>query len=1052
MVLRKMNIAGWRLVLGIVVFFSGVLIAGAQSTVTINGTVKDSSGASVAGATVTVTNVQTGIQNTSPVDASGHYTVLSIPAGFYDVQAAMQGFATSIRRNQEFLVGTTVTLDFTLSVSTVTQTVEVQGVTPDVEPTQSTVDSVLRPTQLDDLPIQSRNFSQLAALTPGVQTTSQVSVGFAVGGAVTGVTIGNSAQYETGYMIDNIPIVKPSDGGLYVALAQDWVQEFSVTANQAPAEYVGAVSGFINAITRSGTNSIHGRAYTFIQNSALNASNTNLVTPITFKAPTSSQRYGGMVGGPVIKDKLFYFAGYEYFKSTAGAIFSGVPSNLAGSQQVLPGDLVSASYPNPSSQTLAELKITWQINQSNQIDLIGNLQELFEPAGVTGGFTSPYNGNNTQNGNYAEAVDWRHTFSPTAINELRFNSARDWDHETCLLATQKGPFQTSTPPLTSYGTTPYGNPTGYYASLAYAGGPGGNTVTVGCNGRWGGDHFIGLYAGFYDTFTKTKGRHEVKFGGNTGDPYYGLNAVRVNFDGAYGFNAPASGALIPFSATNPASFPLKYSVTWAPPNRTYAQSTGWNFGIFAQDTWRVTDKLTVNSGIRWDADYSYSYFNAHFIAPGGNPVNNDFRTIAPRIGVSWAPFADQSTVIRGGFGVYYSPTSLTLADGYISTRFLPQVLDTFVSNSVGQNPYCISPGGCATTGAGAATFAAYQKDLGELMAWALANNTLPDLTKTSVSVGGTTYALPGFTGTIPQSGVYNIDQDQRNPAAYQVTIGGARTFWNNLNVTADFVFMHGFDQDLTRNTNVNPELPVTPSGGVNVLNPAYTTYNSVGSIGYFNNKQLLAKARYTNHRGDFVAVAYTLGFSEGDSPAGGDFVQHALGVVSTNPLNPLTDNGPTLTDQRNSIAINGLGRLPYLGIELAPIITFGTGLPITPTTTLQAGGTQTVQIPGGGTNVVTVPGCQVYWSQCYAAINGRYYGNGSLRGADTFMFSARAQRTFKFGEGSKSITPLFEAYNIPNYVNKGTSFTTLATSTSFDKPSSATITMRQLQVGARFDF
>ena len=167
---------------------------------------------------------------------------MSIPAGFYDIEVTQAGFATAVRRNQQVLVGTTPEFDFTLQVSSVTQTVEVQSTSPEVEPTQNDVASVLQTQQLDDLPILDRNFAEMAALTPGTVVTSQVSVGFAVGGSLNGVTIGNSTQYETGYAVDDVPITKPSDGGLYVSLAQDWVQEFSVISDQPPAEYPGAVS------------------------------------------------------------------------------------------------------------------------------------------------------------------------------------------------------------------------------------------------------------------------------------------------------------------------------------------------------------------------------------------------------------------------------------------------------------------------------------------------------------------------------------------------------------------------------------------------------------------------------------------------------------------------------------------------------------------------------------------------------------------------------------------------------------------------------------------
>ncbi|MGI0133420.1 MAG: hypothetical protein ACREBW_00465, partial [Candidatus Micrarchaeaceae archaeon] len=212
----------------------------------------------------------------------------------------------------------------------------------------------------------------------------------------------------------------------------------------------------------------------------------------------------------------------------------------------------------------------------------------------------------------------------------------------------------------------------------------------------------------------------------------------------------------------------------------------------------------------------------------------------------------------------------------------------------------------------------------------------------------------------------------------------------------------------------------------------------------FNNKQLLLEARYNDHRGDFGEVSYTLGWCNGNTPPNSDFTIHS-GGYATDPLNFSVDDGPCATDQRNILAVDGSVLLPG-GINFAPILTFGTGLPMTPTTALLAGQSATV----GGV-VVTTPGCQIYYQSCYPARNGVLYTNGSLRGDDTIMFSARVQRRFRLSE-RMSITPMFEAYNIPNLVNLGTDYTVLATSPNFGKPSSSTISMRKLQLGLRFDF
>ncbi|MGH9739764.1 MAG: TonB-dependent receptor [Candidatus Acidiferrales bacterium] len=1052
-----------RFLLCLVFCLACATMVAAQSTVTINGTVTDQSGAPVAGATVTATNVGTGLKSVAPTSAEGLYVIAGLPAALYDVQASQPGFATVVRHHQELLVGTTVTLDFTLRVSSVAQTVEVQAVAPDVDATSTQVSAVLHTQQLDDLPILSRNFSEMASLTPGVQSTSQVSVGFAVGGAVTGVTIGNSTQYETGYTVDDIPITKPSDGGLYVALAQDWVQEFSVVSNQVPAEYAGAVSGVVNAVTRSGTNEIHGRAYSFFQNSDLNASSFNAVRPVA-KAPSSSQRVGGMLGGPIIKNKLFYFIGYEYFRSLAGVTFAGLPSTFAGSRDVMPVDLVPSSPSNLNRQDLGELKINYHMSPSDSFQVVGNIQRISEPsqASATNAFASLLNGNSTTNEDMQYSTEWVHIFSPTSINSLRFANATDWDAETCNFAQTVGPFTTTAPPLTSFGITPNGNPTGYYGELTYTL-PNG-TADVGCAGRFGGKHFVGLYAGIYDSVTKTKGRHEIQFGGQATDPFYGSNRLHSNSDGFYGFPtanvaATSDGILIPYAAgvpfnpSDPTTFPRTLTMNYGPFSHTYVMATGWSFGVFLQDSWRATDSFTLNWGIRWDGDLQYSYFNSrnacvsgtnNCLNPAvnnGNYVNNDFQTVSPRIGFAWTPFSKaKNTVLRGGFGVYYAPTTLTEATGYISQRTNADIIDGFTSNSPTANPYCAALGGCSA----AATYEAYQNDLRALLAWSLANNTIPDLTLKSVNVGGSTYSLPGVNSFAPPlSNVYNIDPSMKKAAALQSTIGIAHSFNNGLSFTVDYAYVYGFDQDIEREVNYNPAtLPA-----VTLLNPAYTTEYSTCSCGWFSDKQILSKLRYTDHRGDSAQVSYTLGWADSNSASTSDFNLHSIGAYNTDPFDFGVDKGPASTDQRQTLAVNGVVRLPG-GFEFAPIITVGTGLPMT-ATTAQAPGAAPITVSNG--NVITVPGCQPWYNQCYPAVNGVLTSKGFYRGATTVGVNARIQRPIKLRE-NMSITPMFEAYNIPNHVNFGTNYTLAATSPSFLKPSATTITMRQLQLGVRFDF
>ena len=337
--------------------FIGASIAAAQnSNATITGTIKDQAGAAVSGSQITAINTQTGIQRTGTSDDSGRYTILSLSPGFYDVQAAQSGFSTVARRNQELLVGTTVTLDFALQVSSINQTVEVTADALALETTQSNLQRILETKEVDNLPLVSRSFSDLAALTPGVL----VNVGNV---STANISINNSPVGQTGYLLDGHSNENDFFGGPFVAVAQDWISEFSVLTNQFPAEYGGAAAGIVSAVSRSGTNQLHGRAYGFFQNATLNATPSFLPKFAPTKPPYSSQRVGGMLGGPVIKDKLFYFAGFEYYKNT-----TSVPIVVPTAFQNISGS--SGVFPVANTSKLGELKLDYQPNSKNSFNSV----------------------------------------------------------------------------------------------------------------------------------------------------------------------------------------------------------------------------------------------------------------------------------------------------------------------------------------------------------------------------------------------------------------------------------------------------------------------------------------------------------------------------------------------------------------------------------------------------------------------------------------------------------------------------------------------------------
>jgi hypothetical protein len=1066
----------------LLVFFCSVAVvftAAAQtSNVTITGTITDQSGAFVPGATVTATNTQTGIAKSDTSDQAGRYTILSLTPGFYDVQAAQPGFATVVRRNQEFLVGTTVTIDFSLQISSVGQTVEVTGEAPVMETTQSSVSRIVETREMDSLPILSRGFTDLAALTPGVVSTGvNGGIGLGASGAG-GISIGNAAQSSTGFLMDGFTVTGTGSGGPYFTTPADWIQEFSVMALQFPAEYGSSSAGVVNTITRSGTNQIHGRIYDFYQNAALN-SNPEFYTAPT-KAPSDSERIGGMAGGPIKKDKLFYFAGFEYFHSvqtttvgaaaTKGSFAATAQPVGTPAAQLVPWLVYGTATSGPATATskIAMLKLDYTPNATNSFSLRSNLDYEYSTSNVSGSTTFGYATALTWAPHFGETIGWTRTLSPRSINELHVGYFATNSRSTPYYWEAKGFYTgvTLNPNPYNYvttaslgGQTPLGNPDGNWAGVSYAG------VNTGTSG------IAGLITGvtatvLRETLTLDRGKHEVKLGGGVQRNTVFSNQEHSATDGNYTF-AGAAGAFNPNAAISQTSFsaaeasaPLSYIVVSSNPISLLSFNyPSWSWGAFIQDSWRMTGNLTVNLGVRYDLGNTNSSLSrasdpvlatvfpgsTGFLKPGVQGINNDAREIQPRLGVAWTPFNDNKrTVVRGGFGVFYDQTETNTPQIFIQGNS-DTASYNLAANVLTSNPYCIGNTSCSSTIPAADEIAVM-----DVLASALANYTLPQFpTSTSpcaatnscqVTVGSNTYTIPALTLPYnPQGNALTMDRNFKAPGEFEITAGIQRDITNSLNASADFVYRRGFNDVININGNISATGIIGTTTSYGVLNPAYTTFNTITSGAFQVVKDLEMQVHYRDHRGDSMQVAYQFGYSNDDDY--GNFQNGGRSALATNPLNLMTDYGPSFNDARNILNVNGAINLLW-GIQLTPLAEYTGALPYTATSALQTPGSANAP-----------PGCLSYFSRCYP----KGYSRNSLRGDSFFSLNARLSKNIRLGE-SRSVTLMFEGYDVTNKHNHGTNYnTSVDPSAGFPNGNVGTLNgtglpLRQLQVGGRFDF
>ena len=1001
---------------------AGVVGAQTLANVTVNGVVTDSSGAAVPDAKITAKNTATGLTHSTTTDQAGRYTISDLPAGTYDISTGASGFSTIIRQNQVLLVGQTVTLDFALQVGSVAQTVEVKANAPaTIDPTESVVTRVLETQEINNLPTVSRSYLDLAALSPGVYSS----------GAGATPDIGGAPTYETGFVVDGGEAENDFNGGTYVSYPQDWIQEFSLVAEQAPAEFGRASAGYINAITRSG-GQIHGRVYGYYQNNELNA----LTPPLgAAKQPVrlagSSPRIGAMAGGPIKKDKLFYFGGYEFSHTVTDNPISIAPAFVGPASP-------SETIPVTTGNNVAIAKIDYQINVNNKIsgEAIGE-NSNFTNQGVSGGtslgagatgFTRTYNTNDT----------WTKIISSNKLNDLNFTYSQQTPYSGCNYESIVGDYPNY--PAQS-GSTPEGDPVGWLAALKYSGAPGG-AESLGCPTSYnivGEPEFKYTDMAVTETYSLTHEPHDIKLGVQAAAERLQFFGVRELADGEFAFSGSDQ---LPFNPASPATYPISDTMTGDPTAGGGKKFDLWgpNFSFFAEDSWKIKPNLTLNYGLRYQFDFANHFFTNDWINPAIangtgvgpiSPISVDWSDVAPRFGFAWTPFhGKDNTVVRGGIGVFYDESHSHYA-GVMAGQNLGVYDPTLVSASTpSENPWCVG-NPCTTS-----VPTVYQQYAEEVLAYALATYTGPNffLGNYQMPKGGPDYKIPAPTQVIngsvepaPTAGGTIVDpSNYKVPGDIQISAGIGHQFGNVLDVQTDYVYTRGYRQVLYYDSNVSM-----------LGEPLYPQYGAIfesDNLGVYDNNSLRVKSSYRDKRGDLMQVAYTLSYAYDNSPLGFSTSAPSFATaggaptISSDPYNPNYDWGAGTLDIRNNFVFSGTG-MGLWGISLSPIFSIRSGLPFNATD-----------------SGVTPAGCPVYYSTCYFP----GYPRDSLRLPKYISLGAHLAKTFRLGE-KRSATVFMESFNVPNLRNYTAYNSSLGNKTTFNTPSTIG-TMRQVQLGGRFDF
>jgi Carboxypeptidase regulatory-like domain len=782
---------GFVVVIGMIMLLPQV---GHAQQASIVGTVIDSGNAAVPGANVTATQVDTGRQFTEVTNENGGYRLVELPAGRYDLQAAAAGFGSTVLKGIELLVGQNATITLTMKVATVAQSVTVNTEAPLIDTQASQVAGNIDTKQMEDIPINGRNWQQLATLSKGITMNT--------------ITSRPGAVQDSGFLLNldgqNVTQSASTSSSFGQTLIDpDAIAEYQVITNLFDVTMGQSTGVQIQAISKSGTNTLHGSAYGYFRDSDFNSPDNYTHTVL----PYSDQQIGGTFGGPVIKDKLWYFVAFEYERTPNTTIL--VPAALPGQEFQLP--------------TLTDLlkpivKVDYQMSQKDHAFLRWGYSRSFNNNSVS---TVPSAAvSQLYMSNFA-TLDWSHVSSPTMLHDFRLQYFYyHWQYVNAAFL----------PAI--MGTTPY------YTFPGLSLGPASNAKQL-----W----YEAFLTPHYD-LAWGKGKHEIKIGAElrTGRDYgtfprnvngtYLFSKLPANIDTLFPASTAENPSLWDFSSLD--SIATQFTIT-------YAKSPTFNalrpmLSTWIGDTWTGIPKVALNFGVRYDL--AWKDLNPRNVIATSIPITTgyppfgtqqvgftlgikDLLDIAPRVGVAWSPRHD--LVIRGGSGLYFAGIGEQLTDDQ-ETNSGNYLTETFLNN--GQPGWILDPTGGVT----------------------------------AAEVFSGKYALSQQTPKI-------IASDFRMPYSWQSSIGVQKQFGQFMSFDSDLVSNNGhrLDSQVDPNLFYNPanglyQNPIT----FGRPNSAYGNIQYDQSHGSSNYLALQNSFQRRYQRNFQLGVTYTLMFYKYDTGEG----------------------------------------------------------------------------------------------------------------------------------------------------------------------------------------
>ena len=606
----------------------------------IEGTVSDPQGAIIQNATVTVRNIATNATRTAQTNENGQYRVPQLQPGFYEVRATAASFKQTVLERVQVQVGQSAAVDISLQVGGASETITVTDTSEaQIERSDNTVSGVVGTIQIENLPLNGRNFLDLAQLQPG---TEKIDAGAfdPTKANFTGISIGGQAGRSTQITVDGGSVVDNVVGTTVQNFSQEIVQEFQIGLSNYSLSTGASASGSVNVVSRSGTNQFRGNAFGYFRDdkfaafpalNRLDAANNIPLAARSDRIPFDRQQFGGTFGGPIRKDKLFFFTSYERNNQDGSALRNPFSSpSFAG------------FTPNPFDETLFTAKIDWSVNDRAgaffRYSFNDNKQQGPYPLGT--GIVPRQSASGIFQSNDQIVTNRSHNFtsglayalSSRLSNNLVFNFS-DFNNAIDPVVAGVPEIQLSFDPAFKSGT---------------------NVITP--------QTTLQRRYQVRDDLTWVKGNHTMNFGANyertiIGGLFTFANPVRIRL-----FTPPSTETESDFLNAFVRDISMGVGNPQLPFN-DLSDTTNNRIQVYAGDAWKINPRLTVNYGLayRWDSnlwnhDLPRPALIAGLFDGGTSPAKRDNNNFAPRVGFAWDVLGDGKTVIRGGFGIYYDNT------------------------------------------------------------------------------------------------------------------------------------------------------------------------------------------------------------------------------------------------------------------------------------------------------------------------------------------------------------------------------------------------------------